>query len=296
MDEYQERKVTKMERAKITPAIAIKILEMNAANREITWSVVLQYADDMKRGAWREMAAPISFNSIGQLIDGQHRLWAIVESGYSGMFYCATYSGKESAMMMPFDRGKLRTVANLAGVSMRTSAVATSLAIITCSATKIPVDMLKPVFEIISPILDEMDQTAARKLSTAPIKAAIVLRKLSGIDWREQYSFLVRVRLESMHHITQQLYKKLMENGSSTRGTNLVQFGLAWHASSPARRDQVMIKANAVPDALKEARAVFKNLYPELYESLSRTQGWARDFAGRAKKLKEHLMILEDEK
>jgi hypothetical protein len=67
----------------VTPEIASKWLEGNVRNRPIRQRRVEHYADQMKRGWWRLTHQGIAFASDGQLIDGQHRLWAIVEAGIS---------------------------------------------------------------------------------------------------------------------------------------------------------------------------------------------------------------------
>lgn len=65
----------------VTPAIATKWLEGNTHNRPIYQSVVERYARDMTKGNWRVTHQGVAFNTNGTLVDGQHRLWAIIESG-----------------------------------------------------------------------------------------------------------------------------------------------------------------------------------------------------------------------
>lgn len=65
---------------KIGPEQAMKILERNKANRPVRDRVVRTYARDMKAGNWRMTGEPIKIDSEGNLLDGQHRLWAIIES------------------------------------------------------------------------------------------------------------------------------------------------------------------------------------------------------------------------
>lgn len=66
---------------RITPDLAAKWLEGNTHNRNLRQSVVDKYARDMKEGHWRPTHQGIAFDSKGVLIDGQHRLWAILQSG-----------------------------------------------------------------------------------------------------------------------------------------------------------------------------------------------------------------------
>lgn len=70
----------------ITPEIAVKMLEQNVSNRPIRQPRVNQYAESMKRGKWTLTGEGIKIGipneqGVCELIDGQHRLWACVESG-----------------------------------------------------------------------------------------------------------------------------------------------------------------------------------------------------------------------
>ena len=65
----------------VEPEQAQKWLERNIANRTLRPSRVQEYATAMTEGRWRYTADPIRFDSDGKLIDGQHRLMAVVRSG-----------------------------------------------------------------------------------------------------------------------------------------------------------------------------------------------------------------------
>lgn len=64
----------------ITPDDAYKWLERNKLNRAVRQNKVDYYALMMKRGEWREDREPIEFDNEGRLVNGQHRLFAIIES------------------------------------------------------------------------------------------------------------------------------------------------------------------------------------------------------------------------
>lgn len=65
----------------ITSDIALKWLEENTNNRPINERAVERYAKDMREGRWGVSDSVIAFDTKGRLINGQHRLWAVVESG-----------------------------------------------------------------------------------------------------------------------------------------------------------------------------------------------------------------------
>lgn len=65
----------------ITPAKAKQWLNHNNNNRNLREGVAEKYAADMRNGKWTQCTSPIWFYENGDIADGQHRLWAIVESG-----------------------------------------------------------------------------------------------------------------------------------------------------------------------------------------------------------------------
>lgn len=66
-----------------TPTKAKEALKKMAPNRRVRSSLVARFASDMKAGRWRLTHQGIAFNGKGKLIDGQHRLVAVIESGMS---------------------------------------------------------------------------------------------------------------------------------------------------------------------------------------------------------------------
>jgi len=70
----------KTENVLVTVALATKWLEGNTHNRPVRDSRVHQYANDMKEGRWGVSHQGIAFAEDGTLLDGQHRLWAILEA------------------------------------------------------------------------------------------------------------------------------------------------------------------------------------------------------------------------
>lgn len=65
----------------ITPVRAEAMLGTNYDNRSLREAHVVKYASDMAAGIWPENGSAIVFDADGNLIDGQHRLAACVQSG-----------------------------------------------------------------------------------------------------------------------------------------------------------------------------------------------------------------------
>ena len=68
----------KFEIIEITPEMAEQWLKKNPNNRSIRFATVKSYAKQMLAGDWDITGQAISFDTEGKLIDGQHRLSAII--------------------------------------------------------------------------------------------------------------------------------------------------------------------------------------------------------------------------
>lgn len=64
----------------INPDIAMQLIMTNELNRVVNRVRVSKYAEEMKSGLWKSNGDTIKIDRNGVLIDGQHRLHAIIES------------------------------------------------------------------------------------------------------------------------------------------------------------------------------------------------------------------------
>lgn len=96
----------------ITPELAKQYLSKNTNNyRSMSNSVVNAYATDMKTGNWKFNGDSIKFNKSGMLVDGQHRLAAIVKAGIPIQMMVIT---EIEDNIVTFDIGKNRTANQIA--------------------------------------------------------------------------------------------------------------------------------------------------------------------------------------
>lgn len=93
----------------ITPEIAADMLETGwtIRNRTVNSIVVDRYADDMRKGLWTMTGEAVKFDREGHLLDGQHRLWAIIESGCT--IPILVVRGIEYEHLAEMDTGRKRT-------------------------------------------------------------------------------------------------------------------------------------------------------------------------------------------
>lgn len=105
------RKAT-LEFVHITPEIAADWLKKNTNNyRNKTASTVQRYSTDMVNGLWTVNTATIAFTVSGILIDGQHRLQSVVDSGVAIWSYVMRNCPEDLLTDPNQDKGKNRNAA-----------------------------------------------------------------------------------------------------------------------------------------------------------------------------------------
>lgn len=97
---------------KITPEQASDMLGRNHLNtRSLNTKRVQQFAAVMKAGKWHVTHQGIALDNAGNILDGQHRLYAIVEAKVPVELMVTT--GLDQSMFTVIDVGRVRTVADI---------------------------------------------------------------------------------------------------------------------------------------------------------------------------------------
>jgi hypothetical protein len=92
----------------ITPEMATAILAKDAPNRPIKKHNVNRYAKDMSNGWWKQTGESLVFDQDRQLVQGQHRLHAVIQSGMTIEF--VVVCGVESVSQDVMDTGARRSL------------------------------------------------------------------------------------------------------------------------------------------------------------------------------------------
>ena len=95
----------------VTPQIAAEWLALNKHNRNVSQSQVNLLARDMTAGDWHFTGEPIKFSHAGDLIDGQHRLEAVLRSGKAIEFM--VLRGLQPIAQDFMDSGRKRTASDM---------------------------------------------------------------------------------------------------------------------------------------------------------------------------------------
>lgn len=94
----------------ITPTEAARMLQRNDRNRPIKQHNIAKFARSMLAGKWKLQPNGIGIDKNGNIVDGQHRLMAIVKAGVPAMFILVT--GLEPETFDVIDTGAKRSGAD----------------------------------------------------------------------------------------------------------------------------------------------------------------------------------------
>jgi hypothetical protein len=98
----------------ITPKRAAEMLAANTTNRPLSRTTVRSFADAMRRGEWQVTHQGIAFDTSGVLVDGQHRLAAIVEADLP--IEVTVFTDVEPDTFDVLDTGKKRNAADVLAI------------------------------------------------------------------------------------------------------------------------------------------------------------------------------------
>lgn len=99
----------------INPQLAEEILATSGFNRSVSTSRVLTLANEMRAGKWQLNGETLIISDSGKLLDGQHRLYAILESGCT--IELMIVRGVPEVSFETIDTGRARTGADILGMN-----------------------------------------------------------------------------------------------------------------------------------------------------------------------------------
>jgi len=216
----------------VTPAVAEKWLNANTHNRPLRDLLVEKYVKAMKAGEWRLTAEPIAFSkpfidTAGvhhkeTLIEGQHRLWAVVNSGVTVQM--TVWFGCEKDEFEVIGQGATRTQGDIMAVNhpelkdpTTTTSVITSLLRYGFSHTDpISAWQVRVIFDAFTPelIAATEDKKKLRKLAQRPVVSSLFLCRLINpgmtdlmvTSLREAVGFTERDPMRALHfYLNEQL-------------------------------------------------------------------------------------------
>lgn len=164
----------------ITPEVAAEMLLHNEGNRRKSRTDIANLAKDMSDGHFRLTHQAIAFDRSGNLIDGQHRLEAVVKSGVTVWMYVARYRELTTAKALPVDIGRKRTAAQILQEDSRAVQIVSTAWRVThtSSAKTIERHVLAATIETHSELIADLIQRCKANTKKTPVavRAGMFLR------------------------------------------------------------------------------------------------------------------------
>jgi hypothetical protein len=203
----------------ITPELASKWLKNNADNRPINRDAVSRLANEMLSGRWSLCSTAITLGAGDCVVDGQHRLSAVVKSGCSIQAILVTDDSIQSPRMYRGDHGQSRTGAYMYGFNTPVWSAASALAAFTLCTTRTYQNQGHVIIEkfakALGPVHALLTSTTKAGRTRAPQRAAVCVCLLMYpnrcAEIAEQYSKLVNADHAGMWPAIDALEKQLVE-------------------------------------------------------------------------------------
>jgi len=255
----------------ITPAIAADMLTRNTGNRKLRRRVASFYAAQMAAGQWLETHEAIAVDSHGNLVDGQHRLQAIVISGCAQSMWLATYPDGRTATDLPIDMGLQRSAADALQIDRRSANVIGVIFRIRDTGRRATsIAAIRAAYELCEPTLSRVIEASAsnvRQRTSAAVRAAVLLRCLESPQRQDeilsQYTAFVKMDWSpDMWLSVQNLLKQLDGEAMRKVGRELEidRMCRAWKAFSVADKHARLIRIFAGDTSMQEMSDLCKRL------------------------------------
>lgn len=189
----------------ITPELAAEYLACCRGNRPLRKSHVRALADAILRDEWKTTHQGIAFATGGALLDGQHRLHAIVESGRTVSMVVARNVDANSFAAM--DIGAKRSISDALVIDKRIAETLRFLAFIyqpkSAAVTPAQVSALMGT-EVETSTADLIAHcgTARRSLSSSPVRSGAVIAILNGAEKNRVLELYRAFVLSDYDHMT----------------------------------------------------------------------------------------------
>jgi len=251
----------------VTPAMAKTMLESNTNNRNKRGWWVSGLANMMKRGEWITTHQGVAFDESGKLIDGQHRLEAIVEAEMTIPMLVVTGVSNEAYKVL--DNGIKRTLSDLTGLTTRTAEVCRIFARLNYGGNSITsAEQCLEVYNSgVGEVADNLVEYCGKQLkvySSAPLRTAAISLILDGYNQqyiKDLYLNLCHQNFNELPNIAQAFIRQVTDNKvNANNKTDLLARGLK--VFNPEFKDVTRLQISESEGAAANAycRTVVRNL------------------------------------
>lgn len=245
----------------VTPAMAKEWLKRNLNNREIRPTGVKRWIDIMQAGEWKLHHQGIAFDTNNVLVDGQHRLEAIAQSGVSVKMLVTR--GVDPASVSAMDQGIKRTPADILKQNKKVAELVNTAARIMVSKTSPTPTELEAMFDAVGEDALELQQALSSNtayVTTAPFRLAAVvqIRRGANKDYvHKLYGDLCRSDVEELPPVGNALVRaRLKATPLNSHDINQV-LAVGLYVFDPANKNKSRLNINGI-DAGEVVRSTLR--------------------------------------
>lgn len=240
----------------ITPERAYQWLERNANNRPIRMPHIKNLARQMALGRWELSPEPVVFAKSGRLLDGQHRLMAVIESGATIRATVALVENEDVFRVL--DQGVNRSNSDIMGIpSQIITPVQYLVSSSVASVKKVTPSDLEPLMDTdlfkYSRRVHEVVKPKHKRFKNAPFKAsyimAIMLGRISPERATQVYSDLSNINTVTWTPVMRTLFSQLENfngkySGSGSLRNSFFMRGFYMFENVDTDKSSIMITEN----------------------------------------------------
>ena len=232
----------------ITPALAESLLRFNHKNRILRKKNIDNFAKLIEQGEFMLTHQGVAFTgdmvNPKRMLDGQHRLHAIVKTGIAVKMMVSWNCPEE--LFSAIDTGASRTFRDLHGWNNKQTSIVKSISQLASLSgqtkmSKTDADAVMSSFGDQVSMLMNRAGTNRKGIATAPTRAAVVILMkrypAQAEDILNAYKNLTNERLDLLSPIQQRLYTKLIKIEGSGGAVWAERFLLTMKALDPENRD-----------------------------------------------------------
>jgi hypothetical protein len=250
----------------VTPEIATHFLQKNQGNRDYRKSWVAHLSRIIKNGEWMVTHQGIALDKTGNLIDGQHRLLAIIDSGMPVQIN-VTYDAEANTYEC-IDLGVKRNLADVTRFNKKTAEVCSVMSrFLGTGYKKIPTaSEAKQIYDNgIGKISDELNEFANKNVkfySSAPFRLAVIIMVMDGHD--KEYVFnsyynLINLNMDKLPPIAHSLIKQVHNYSINLHEKNYTIARALKVFDAKRENTQLVLTANDLANVAPYVRNVYKN-------------------------------------
>ena len=225
----------------ITPAQAEEFLRLNCTNRDIRPSWVAMLQKMIERGEWKLTHQGIAITNDNRLLDGQHRLRAIVAAGVTVQMNVSFDCDPDTFVVL--DGGVKRTAADHLKVSVGTAALARMLFRLLARPDRTPPTstQLAEVLSWSKEVIDEVAAMCGKKngRSSIGIQMALCAHLMADRpDVKPAFIAFHAAEFDDMPASLKALTRQIMDGKTSATKDAWELSARAWRAMDPQAHDE----------------------------------------------------------